>query len=106
ALAGGSRWLGRALPSLVAGSLTGLLGALFRLSLDRVDHFRNVLVVWAHQWEVAGLVLVTAVCALATAVAAWMVRRLSPHASGSGIPHVEAVLSGEVPPAPLSPGPR
>jgi CIC family chloride channel protein len=31
-----------------------------------------------------------------------MVRRLSPHASGSGIPHVEAVLSGELPPAPLS----
>jgi CIC family chloride channel protein len=31
-----------------------------------------------------------------------MVRRLSPHASGSGIPHVEAVLTGELPPAPAS----
>src|SRR5262249_60443643 len=103
ALAGGSRWLGRALPSLVAGSLTGLVGALFRLSLDRADHFRNVLVVWAHQWEVAGLVLVTAVCALATAVPAWMGRRLSPHASRSGIPHLRAVLTAPVPPPPPPP---
>jgi CIC family chloride channel protein len=47
-------------------------------------------------------VLVTAACAVATAVAAWMVRRLSPHASGGGIPQVEAVLSGELPPAPAS----
>ena len=32
-------------------------------------------------------------------VAAWLVRRFSPHASGSGIPHVESVLRGETPPA-------
>jgi CIC family chloride channel protein len=48
------------------------------------------------------LVLVSAACALATAVAAWMVRRLSPHASGGGISHVEKVLSGDLPPAPIS----
>jgi CIC family chloride channel protein len=82
--------------------VTGLVGAVFRLSLDRADHFREVLVAWAHQWGIAGLVLVTAASAIATAVAAWMVRRLSPHASGSGIPHVEAVLSGQLPPAPVS----
>jgi chloride channel protein, CIC family len=29
-----------------------------------------------------------------------MVRRFSPQASGSGIPHVEAVLREEIPPAP------
>ena len=94
--------LGLALLSLVAGAATGLVGALFRLSLDQADHFRGVFVGWAHQWGIAGLVLVTVACAVATAVAAWMVRRLSPHASGSGIPHVEAVLSGELPPAPVS----
>jgi CIC family chloride channel protein len=94
--------LGLAILSLVAGALTGLVGAAFRLALDRADHFRNVLVGWAQQWGIAGLVLVTAACAIATAVAAWMVRRLSPYASGSGIPHVEKVLSGELPPAPVS----
>jgi CIC family chloride channel protein len=81
--------------------VTGLVGAVFRLALDRADHCRDVLVAWAHRWGIAGLALVTAVCAVATAVAARMVPRLSPHASGSGIPHVEAVLSGELPPAPV-----
>jgi CIC family chloride channel protein len=94
--------LGLALLSLAAGAVTGLVGALFRLSLDRADQSRDALVTWAHQWGIAGLVLVTAACALATAVAAWMVRRLAPEASGSGIPHVEKVLRGDVPPAPVS----
>jgi CIC family chloride channel protein len=94
--------LGLALLSLAAGAVTGLVGALFRLALDRADHFRDEFIARAQQWGIAGLVLVTAACAVATAVAAWMVRRLSPHASGSGIPHVEAVLSGELPPAPPS----
>ncbi|TAI59601.1 ClC family H(+)/Cl(-) exchange transporter, partial [Bradyrhizobium sp. Leo170] len=45
--------------------------------------------------------IVVGACAGATLLAAWMVRRFSPHASGSGIPHVEAVLHGQVPPAPF-----
>jgi CIC family chloride channel protein len=94
--------LALALLSLVAGAVTGLVGAAFRFSLDQADRFRDVVIKWAHQWEIAGLVLVVVACALATAVAAWMVRRLSPYASGSGIPHVERVMSGELPPAPVS----
>src|SRR5262249_11848519 len=43
----------------------------------------------------------TATCATATGMAAWLVRRFSPHASGSGIPHVEAVLKEELLPAPF-----
>ena len=35
----------------------------------------------------------------AAAIAAWLVRRFSPQAAGSGIPHVEAVLNNELPPA-------
>ena len=38
--------------------------------------------------------------ALATGLAAWLVRRFSPDAAGSGIPHVEAVLEGSLAPAP------
>jgi CIC family chloride channel protein len=91
-----------ALLSVAAGVVTGLVGAAFRHSLDRADQFRDLLVAWAHQWGIAGLVLVTASCATGTAIAAWMVRRFSPYATGSGIPRVEAVLSGELPPAPVS----
>jgi CIC family chloride channel protein len=48
----------------------------------------------------AGLLLVITASAASTAVAAWLVRRYSPHASGSGIPHVEAVVRGELPQVP------
>ena len=53
-----------------------------------------------HMVRRLAFLFVIAVCAAATAVAAWLVRRYSPHASGSGISHVELVLSGELPPAP------
>src|SRR6266508_5690504 len=77
-----------ALLSLVVGAAAGLVGALFRLSLDRADRWRDALISWAHDGKFAGFLLVTAACAAATAVAAWLVRRHAPHAAGSGIPHV------------------
>jgi chloride channel protein, CIC family len=89
-----------ALLAPLVGAAAGLLGAVFRLVLEEADRFRNALIGWAHGGGIAGLLLVAAACAAATAVAAWLVRRFSPPASGSGIPHVEAVLEGEVPPAP------
>jgi CIC family chloride channel protein len=44
--------------------------------------------------------LVVAASAAAVGIAAWLVRRYSPYASGSGIPHVEAVLNGQLAQAP------
>jgi CIC family chloride channel protein len=85
--------------SLLVGAAIGLVGAAFRLSLGWADWLRDVLVTWAHGESAAGVLLVTVSCAAATGVAAWLVRRLCPHASGSGIPHVEAVLKEELPPA-------
>jgi CIC family chloride channel protein len=86
--------------ALVVGAASGLVGAIFRLSLGWAERLRDALVIWAHGGSVAGFLLVTVTCATATALAAWLVRRFSPHASGSGIPHVEAVLKEELPPAP------
>ena len=40
-------------------------------------------------------------CAAAAGVAASLVRRISPQSVGSGIPHVEAVLNGQLPQAPF-----
>jgi CIC family chloride channel protein len=97
---GGGSLLALALLALVAGALAGLVGALFRLSLVQADRLRGVLIEWAHGWEAVGFLLVLAACAGATALAAWLVR-FSPHTSGSGIPHVEAVLGGRLPPAPF-----
>ena len=86
--------------SLLVGAAAGLVTALFRLALDHADSFRDVLVAWAHGWKLPGFLFVVASCAAAVAVAAWVVRRYSPHASGSGIPHVEAILRGELRQAP------
>src|SRR5499427_3618332 len=85
-----------ALSALVAGVAAGLVGALFRISLARADQLRNTLVKWSHDGGVPGFLLVGVTCATATGIAAWLVRRFSPQASGSGIPHVEAVLKQEL----------
>ena len=89
-----------AMLALVVGGAAGLLGASFRLALEQAEHVRNGLLAWAHRCAIPGFLLVAAGCSVATLVAAWLVRRFSPHAAGSGIPHVEAVLRDEVPPAP------
>jgi CIC family chloride channel protein len=97
----GGGLLALGLLALLAGALAGLVGAVFRLSLIQADRLRDALIGWAHGRETIGLLLVLALCAAATALAAWLVRLFSPHAAGSGIPHVEAVLRGELPPAPF-----
>ncbi|HKE32019.1 MAG TPA: H(+)/Cl(-) exchange transporter ClcA [Candidatus Angelobacter sp.] len=85
-----------ALSALAAGAAAGLVGTVFRISLVWADRLRNTLVKWSHDGSVPGFLLVSVTCATATGLAAWLVRRFSPHASGSGIPHVEAVLKEEL----------
>ena len=85
-----------ALLAPIVGAVSGLLGATFRLALAHADRLRDELIVWAHGQKTVGLLLVTASCAAATAIAAWLVRRYSPRASGSGVPDVEAVIGGEL----------
>jgi chloride channel protein, CIC family len=87
--------------ALVAGAATGIVGALFRLSLEQADRLRNALIWWAHGHPAIGFILVVSLCAAAAALATTLVRRYAPQASGSGIPHVEAVLHHELPPAPF-----
>lgn len=88
-----------ALLSLPVGAVTGLIGALFRMTLEEADRLRTLAIGWAHGLGIGGFLLIVLGGAVAAFVAAWMVRRFSPHASGSGIPHVEAVLKREMTPA-------
>jgi CIC family chloride channel protein len=99
---GRARLVALALLALLVGAGSGLIGAVFRLSLEHADRLRELLIVWAHGQGLVGFLLMTIGCAVAVAAAAWLVRRFSPHASGSGIPHVEAVLQAALPPAPFS----
>jgi len=86
--------------ALVVGAAAGLIGAVFRIVLEQADALRDRVIVWAHGealWGFAAVVLAGGAAAL---VATWLVRRFAPHASGSGIPHVEMVLRREAPLAP------
>ncbi|MCQ4190345.1 H(+)/Cl(-) exchange transporter ClcA [Methylocystis suflitae] len=87
--------------ALLVGAVAGLVCALFRLALQRADVFRAAIIDWAHGHSITGFILLVGGCASAAVVAAWLVRRYSPHASGSGIPHVEAVLRGDAAPSPF-----
>lgn len=84
--------------TLLSGGATGLVAATFRIVLTWAGEWRTSLLLAAHHRPVAGLLLVIAGSAVAASAAAYLVRRLAPHAVGSGIPHVEAVLHGEVRP--------
>jgi CIC family chloride channel protein len=85
----------------LAGLGAGVIGGLFRLALEQANRFREALTGWLAAWGAGGFVLFVALAAAAAAIAAWLVRRIAPSASGSGIPHVIAALDGEVAPAPL-----
>jgi chloride channel protein, CIC family len=86
--------------ALVAGAGSGLLTGMFRLALTYADGLRDAAIARAHDENLAGFLLVVVISAAAVTCAAWLVRRFSPYASGSGIPQVEAALRGELPPAP------
>jgi len=85
--------------ALLVGAVSGAGVALFMLLLDEADQLRDALIVWAHARGSDGLWFVVGACAIAAGIAASLVRRISPQAVGSGIPHVEAVLNGQLPEA-------
>ena len=90
-----------ALLSLLTGAAIGLVIGCFRVALKYMNTARTDTITWAHQWPVPGFVLVCATVAATTAFAAWLVQRSGQPAAGSGIPHVEAVIEGKLPAAPL-----
>jgi chloride channel protein, CIC family len=90
-----------ALLSLLTGAAIGLVIGCFRVALEHMNTARTDTITWAHQWPVLGFVLVCATVAATTAFAAWLVQRSGQPAAGSGIPHVEAVIDGKLPAAPL-----
>ena len=90
-----------ALLSLLTGSVIGLVIGCFRVALEHMNIARSATIVWAHQWPVMGFLLVCATIAVTTAIAAWLVQRSGQPAAGSGIPHVEVVIEGKLPAAPV-----
>ncbi|MEZ5211942.1 ClC family H(+)/Cl(-) exchange transporter [Gordonia sp. (in: high G+C Gram-positive bacteria)] len=84
----------------IVGAATGVVAATFRLLLDQAEHLRAELSGWTHgSWW--GVVVTIAVCSACAAAACALVYRVEPHAEGSGIPRVEAVVAGRAEPGRL-----
>ncbi|MBJ3778469.1 H(+)/Cl(-) exchange transporter ClcA [Acuticoccus mangrovi] len=92
----GGSYLPLMLLAPVGGAIAGLVCALFRLVLTEADDWRVATVTGLKGDGSNGLLLVVGASAAAAGLATWLVRRYAIEAGGSGIPHVEAVLRGEL----------
>jgi CIC family chloride channel protein len=83
----------RQLPrALAVGLLAGLVAVAFRGALEWLDLMRDRAVEAAHLYPLWCLPALLALSALGAGAAVFLVQRHAPEASGSGIPHVKAVL--------------
>lgn len=96
------RFLPLSILSLLTGAATGLVCTTFHIALDWANRLRDAIILVERPDHLPGLAIFTALCGAAAALSAWLVRRFSIHATGSGIPHVEAVLHGMAPPTGLA----
>ena len=76
----------------LVGAGAGGVALLFRAALTEAGVLTNGLLAWAHGLAVLGWVFPVLCTLVGAAVAAWLAGRYAPEASGSGIPHLEAVL--------------
>lgn len=76
----------------LVGLCAGLVASFFRIALAGADTFRNGLIEWSHQYPFWGWVFPMFFGMVGASLSVILVRRFAPEASGSGIPHLEAVL--------------
>jgi CIC family chloride channel protein len=83
----------RQLPrALTVGLAAGLVAVVFRWALVGAEAVRSWLFASAHRDPIAGVLVPPLWGALLAGAAVYTARRYAPEASGSGIPHVKAVL--------------
>ena len=86
----------RLLPRAVwVGLCAGVVAVAFHLALDVAESAREAFSAVAKGYGPTGLLAMGALTLTAVVAAAWLVRRFSPEAGGSGIPHLKAVLQGD-----------
>jgi CIC family chloride channel protein len=76
----------------LVGLGAGLVASLFRIVLSVLDSVRNGLIEWSHQFQFLGWLFPLFFGVLGAILSVVIVRRFAPETSGSGIPHIEAVL--------------
>ncbi len=76
----------------LVGACAGVVALLFRVGLTSADALRNGMLFWAQGMPVWGWVFPVLFTLLGAGISVAITRRYAPEASGSGIPHLEAVL--------------
>lgn len=76
----------------LVGAFAGILALLFRASLSGADVLRNNFIAWAQKIPGYGWIFPIMFTFLGAVISVVITRRFAPEASGSGIPHLEAVL--------------
>lgn len=76
----------------LVGAGAGIVALLFRVALSSADDFRNGLISWAHSMPTLGWIFPVVFTMLGAGISVAITRRYAPEVSGSGIPHLEAVL--------------
>jgi CIC family chloride channel protein len=76
----------------LVGLGAGLVASFFRIVLSGLDSTRNGLIEWSHQFPLLGWIFPLAFGLAGAVLSVMLVRRFAPETSGSGIPHLEAVL--------------
>ncbi len=78
--------------AMLVGVCAGIVALLFRVALTGADIVRNGLISWAHSFPIFGWIFPMVFTMLGAGISVAVTRRYAPEASGSGIPHLEAVL--------------
>ena len=76
----------------LVGTCAGITALLFRAALTGADTLRSAMLDWAHALPMLGWIFPMLITAIGAGIAVSITRRYAPEASGSGIPHLEAVL--------------
>ena len=76
----------------LVGAGAGTVALCFRAALTGADTLRNGLIAWAQTQPSWGWIFPVLFTALGAGISVAITRRYAPEASGSGIPHLEAVL--------------
>jgi CIC family chloride channel protein len=74
------------------GLCAGMVASFFRIALAGADAFRNGLIEWSHQYPFWGWAFPMFFGMAGALLSVILVRSFAPEASGSGVPHLEAVL--------------
>lgn len=76
----------------LVGVGAGLMALAFRAALTGADLLRASLLTWAHSFSMIGWIFPILFTLAGAVISVILTRRFAPEASGSGIPHLEAVL--------------